>query len=260
MNTLRTFQRLVRLEMKWNFLSLRRYPLELLSMFIVTFMLFVGLFLGAQYFSGAIVLGDRVSDAILSYTTWFLTIGVVTGIASVLQAEIQTGLLEHIHISAYNPLTIYLARSIASIGQQLALTIILILSLSWATGIKVHFELTSLAGLLPIILAAQGIGFILGAITQMVKKIGQTLSLFQFGLLFYLVIPVENWSGTAKAIGAGLPLLSGVGFMRSVSAGNTDWQFYWIATATSLGWFLLSLWLFQAATRTVKKNGQISHY
>jgi ABC-2 type transport system permease protein len=256
------FLRLLIAEFRRNLTLTLRYPTELISMIVVTTLLFYGLFLGASYLAGPIALGDRVGDALLSYVIWFLVIGIIYGLAVGIEGEARTGTLEHLHLSIYSPLTIFLARVTAAMGQILLSSIILMTVLSLLTGIRLTFDAGSLLAVVPIVLGAYSIGFFLASIAQVAKRVNQLMSLVQFGLLFFIVIPVENWEGAARIAGASLPVLGGVALLRKgvSQPGMIDWKMFAITTAASIIFLALALGAFKNATRLVKQRGQINHH
>lgn len=250
-------------ELKRTWIQSIRYPAEVIGGIIVITSVFYGLFLSAQYMAGpSMGFGSRLDAVVVGYVLWSLVLYVVNDIAIGLQMESQTGTLEQVFMSPFGAPKVFLARALASLAMRLSLIVGILLILMGLTGSRLQFPPALLLPLGTLLLAAYGLAFMMGACALIFKRVQQVLGIFQFALLFLIAAPTEEWSGAARWLSFGLPMLPSTGMLRSLMArGETlEWAWLGVAIANGLIYFALGLALFRWAEREAKRRGTIGGY
>lgn len=254
---------LVRAELKRTWLQFIRYPAEAIGIVAVITIFFYGLFLGIQYVAGpASQFGDRLDAIVIGYVLWTLVLFIVNDIALSLQLETQTGTLEQVLLSPFSPPRIFLARAIASLTLRLSLILSILIIIMGLTGSRVDFPPVLVLPLLSVVTGAYGLAFILGSLAMLFKRVQQVLVIVQFGLLFLMAAPVEEWSGGAQLVGFLLPMTGGAGLLRNVMArGNALDLGQWLLSLGISSIYLgLGMMIFRWAVNQAKRRGILSSY
>jgi ABC-2 type transport system permease protein len=250
-------------ELRRTWIQFIRYPAEVIGGIIIITSVFYGLFLSAQYMAGpALGFGDRLDAVVVGYVLWSLVLYVVNDIAIGLQVETQTGTLEQVFLSPFGAPQVFFARAVASLALRLTLIAGILLILMGITGSRLQFPPTLLLPLVTLLLAAYGLAFVMGACALIFKRVQQVLGVFQFALLFLIAAPTEEWSGTARWLAYGLPMLPSTGLLRDLMArgAGLDWAVWGVAIANGLIYFGLGISLFRWAEREAKRRGILGGY
>ncbi|NJL97545.1 MAG: ABC transporter permease [Synechococcaceae cyanobacterium SM2_3_2] len=249
------------LERKW--IEFIRYPVEALGAIFVTTSFFYALFLGAQYMAGPTSqFGERQDAVVIGYVLWTLVIFIVNDVGINLQVEAQTGTLEQVLLSPYSAPRIFVARALASLTLRLTLISTILGVILLLTGSRLSFPPTLVLPLLSVILGAYGISFLAGSLALLFKRIQQLLGIMQFGLLFLLAVPAEEWQGGMAVVGQLLPMVGGAGLLRDLMArGQGLAVLPWLGSlAVGAGYFALGLLAFKWAVDQAKSKGNLSSY
>ncbi|HEY9761123.1 MAG TPA: ABC transporter permease [Trichocoleus sp.] len=250
-------------ELKRTWTQFIRYPAEVIGGIIIITSVFYGLFLSAKYMAGpSMGFGDRLDAVVVGYVLWSLVLYIVNDIAIGLQSEAQTGTLEQVFMSPFGAPQVFFARAVASLALRLTLILGILLILMGITGSRLSFPPTLLFPLVTLLLAAYGLAFVMGACALIFKRVQQVLGVFQFALLFLIAAPTEEWTGTARWLAYGLPMLPSTGLLRNLMARGValDWGMLGIAIANGLIYFGLGVALFSWAEREAKRRGMIGGY
>ncbi len=248
-------------ELKRVWLQFIRYPFEAIGAVFITTSFFYALFLGAQYMAGpASQFGSRLDSVVIGYVLWTLVTFILTDIALNLQFETQTGTLEQVFMARYRTPVIFLARALASLTLRITLTLGILLVIMGLTGTWLKFPPELVLPLATVLLCAYGIAFIVGGLAMLFKRIQQLLVIFQFGLLFLLATPTEEWPAGVQLLGQFLPMTAGAGLLRDLMGREIalDYSRLGLALLVGMGYFALGLSLFSWAVDETKRRGQIA--
>ncbi len=250
-------------ELRRNWIQFTRYPTEAIGAVFITTLVFYGLFLSARYIAGpSLQLGDRLDAIIVGYVLWTLVLFSIGSISNTLQLEAQTGTLEQLLLSPYSAVQIFVTRAVASLTSQLSLNFTILLVIMTLTGRYLALAPIMLLPLGTVLLAAMGLGFALGSLALLFKRIQQLLNISQFALLFLLTLPMETWTGPGHWLGYLLPMMPGAGLLREMMARHQplDWGHLAIALLNSALYFGAGVLLFRYAERTTRRRGQVGGY
>jgi ABC-2 type transport system permease protein len=183
-------------------------------------------------------------------------------IAGGLQEEAQTGTLEQLFLSPYSAPRIFITRAIANLTLQLILNLSILLLIVVMTGSNLSFPPKLLLPLLTVLLGAYGLALALGSLALLLKRVQQMLGIFQFLLLFMLLVPVETWSGSTRFLGWLLPMTPGAGLLREVMARGQPLELLLLLAAllNGVAYFALGLFLFHLAEQEAKRRGKLGEY
>jgi ABC-2 type transport system permease protein len=250
-------------ELRRSWIQFIRYPFEAIGGIFITTTIFYGLFLSAKYVAGpSLQLGDRFDAIVIGYVLWTLVLFIAADLASVLQYESQTGTLEQIFLSPFGAVFVLLMRAIADLVIQLALITTILFILIALTGSKIVFPPLLVLPLLTIIMGAYGLSFFMGALALLLKRVQQVLAIFQFGLLFVLATPTEEWTGAWQGVRWLIPMTGGAGLLRDLMARekSLNWLEFGLAFANGLIFLAIGLTVFMVCERRVKKQGKLGGY
>jgi len=250
-------------ELRRSWILFRRYPLQAISGMAMTLFLFLGLIFGARYMAGPMAyFGDRLESLIVGYILWNILIFAMGEIAMGLQGESQIGTLEQLFLSPRSMVTLFLVRAIANqlliLGVSMAALMIILL----VTGVRLHFPPLLVLPLLSALAGVYGLGFALGSLVLVFKRIGPLLSFAQFGLALLIMPPFEaGRSHALKGLDL-LPLVPSAGLLRDLMARSLpfDLSSFTIALANGVVYLALGVLIFHWAEKKAKQQGLLGSY
>lgn len=248
------------IEAKRSWILLRRYPADLLSTFAALTLTFYALVMGAQYVAGpSHQFGERLDGVILGYWLWTLAVFALSNTASSIQTEALTGTLEQVYLTPPGGLRLFVIRAAAALALNLVSSVVLLALMLWLTDRTLSFPPTLLLPLIAALLGAYGLGFAMAGLALLYKRVQRALSLFQFFLLFLVIVPVEEGSETLAAM---LPITSAAAMLRDMMARGEalDWRDLAI-TFASCGFYLtIGMLLFLRSDREARRRGLLAQY
>jgi ABC-2 type transport system permease protein len=252
---------LFRVEFKRSWLTFTRYPVEAVGAILSLSLIFYGLFVGARYMAGpGVEFGERLEAILVGYLTWTLLIFAYSGLSFALTQEAETGTLEQLFLTPYGPLRLFLVRSLAGLLVQLLLMLFVGALLALLTGVRLRLSPALLLPLAAVLMAGYGLGFAVGGLALIFKRVQQLIGLSQFLLLFLVLAPFEE--GRAALLAHLLPAATGAGLLRDLAAREVglDWGRLGLAFLNGAFYLGLGLYLFQKAVRLAKARGLLSGY
>ncbi len=256
-------------EVKLSCLKMIRYPVQTVTSILVLYLVFIGTVYGSRFLVGADVIShsDKTKgaiDAITGYLLWFVSLFAVDSMSQNIAEEAQTGTLEQLYLSRW-PLSVMLfLRFVAALMSSVVLLIPVVSLMMFSTGAFIGMQLLSAV---PVILLACvglcGMGYVLGALTLLFKKIGNTITLVQFGFLFLCLPPLRSLPSPLRWVAVTLPLTQGVDLVRALvtgASGATVAHGLLLLAFTSTGWILAGLAVFQSVETIAKNRALLGHY
>ena len=241
---------------------MKRYPFNMISTLVTVYMIFLGIFLGVKYLGGSsIAMGDTLEGIIVGYSLWTVAIFAFSDLSWDLTNEAQMGTLEQMYLT---PAGFAWAQAGYLIGDlvffsifQVAMIVLMMLT----THRFLHFDLVSILPILLFSLApAYGVGFAVGGLALVYKRIQAFFQIMQFVLLGFLVVPVSRlpWARF-------LPMTEGNALLREVMAhGKSLLQLpaadLLILAVTGVVYLGLGLLAFSWAERVARRKGLLGQY
>ncbi len=255
--------RLFLAEFKRAWIEFKRYPAEAATGVLTFAAVFLGLFLGAKYMAGGTIhFGTRLDAIIVGYLLWTFTLIAFGNLAWMVQTESQTGTLEQVYLSPFGPRKVFLTRAVAGLAFQMLIVAGLLIVVLLITQRRLHVTLTVIPPIATIVMGSYGLGFLLGGVALIFKRVGNILNTSQFAVLFLVMTPVESWTGYTKIAGYLLPLVPSAGMLRDIMARGRafDPADFAIALGNAIAYFALGLLLFSIADRYARSKGVIGGY
>jgi len=244
-------------EMRMLGWELKRYLFNTGAMVVVMYILFLGMFWGVKAIGGAGITTTSLDSMVIGYVLWMSALFALQGTGGVVQSESERGTLEQLYLSPYGADVIFLFKSItATLFNFLVITLMLYLTMA-TTGRVLRVDLLYFYPVLFVtLLSLTGIGFMLGGIGLIHKRIGAVYGLLSFGLIGLMLLPVYPLSGFSF-----IPFVAGAHTLNEHVVNGTEFPVWWHLFV--LGNSLLYLWiglavfrLFERKARRLNKMGQ----
>jgi ABC-2 type transport system permease protein len=242
-------------------IELRRYAFNTLSGYVTIFFVFLLIFYGAKAFLEPSP-GEEVklSVVVVGYIVWMLAIFTFSDSSQSLMEEAQIGTLEQLAMSPFGLPRVMLMRFVAGIVFTIGQILLLLLVMMAATGRWLNVDLVSVVPLMLLTIAGvQGLGFVVGGLTIVYKRIQQAVSILQFVFVAMIAAPVDEVSAFKY-----LPLSWGYQLIRRVMIEGVsifevpgDVAFLVIH---SLVWLMVGLVIFRFFERKARREAKLAHY
>lgn len=243
-------------------IEFRRYLFDTMSGLVTIYGFFLILFFGAKVFGGDHPnFGTTLSQVIVSYALWALTMFTLSALGYDLVQEAQLGTLEQVSMSPFGLAHVLVARVFSTMFTYLGVWIVLFVLMMATTGRWLHIDVPSV---LPIVLLSMGgiigVGFVLAGLAIVFKRVQNALQINQIAIFALLVVPVDQ----APVIKY-LPLAWGADLLRRVMVDGTsifsmpaaDLLFL---VANSAAYFFGGIAVFKLFERKARERGLLGHY
>ncbi len=251
-------------EWRRTVIDLVRYPLETVSMTVVMFAVFAGMFFGAHYLTAAPFGGVNLAGVVIGYTVWTLVMSAAGFMGSSIQNEAQNGTLEQVMLAPWLTVQIFLVRSLMDVVEMLIPILAVLAGLVLLSGAQLHWRPLALLPAMMTVVTAWGIGLMMAALALLFKRMSQMQMMLQFALLFVIMVPVAAMQGVVGAVlGLLAPLTVQVSVLHatlSVAVPGISANLWWEAAADMALWFGAGYWLLRAADTLARRRGIVGHY
>ncbi len=248
--------------LKKEFIIWRRYWFNSLGGLITLYFVFVLIFLGySGLAAGTSGFDDTLESLIAGYLLWVFALLTYQEISYQTRQEAQEGTLEQLYMSPFGYPFLTGLRLIANFFIHIFFVGILLGAIILTTGRSLNLDLVSLLPLLVLTLVGiAGIGFLLGGLALVFKRIQSYLQIIQFALVGLIAAPVGRIEFFRL-----LPASLGASLIREVLV--YDSHLLEIAGRDLLGlginsllYLLLGYLVFKACERYAMKQGLLGHY
>lgn len=253
-------------EMRVQLILRRRYWPEEFATLIGFILIFVAIFFGVQLFTGGTMISGWGEEAAIRYAIWVLCLTAFAGLPQRVQEEAMTGVLEQRFLAPKGGISSLIMSHAVGLLLWAFLTILLFLALLLVTRTPVHFD----AGIVPVILliliGIEGVGFLLGGLALLIKRIGAVTQLLETAFLGLALLPADrlpdSWRAAVQTLpmANGLPLLNDLLLNRAsflAAVGRPD---FWVLLISSFGYLGLGVAALQQMVRWAKRQGLLSQY
>ncbi len=252
---------LFKAELKRTWSMIRAYPLNQVGSVVILAVLFYMLFLGTNYMAGGVKVGSRVDSIFVGYVCWLLMMQTYQSVSSSIREESTQGTLLQLLTSPYSASEILFWRAMANAVTDLVMIAVTAVGILLLTGIHISFSLLAIPFVLMSVLAATGLGFMLGAVTLLIKKADMLLALVQYGILFAVLAPVETWGTLGDVLSVLIPTGPSAAGMRILLVGNHfSVAYLGMALLNVLLYLGGGLFLFRKAERRARKKGLLGAF
>ncbi len=244
-----------------QWIELKRYLPNTISMIITFYAIFLLLFLGIQVVGAPGAAGESTRYLIVSMVLWFLALVAMQGIGWEITTEATRGTLEQLYMSPVPTWRILFARMV---GEVLANLVVLFLVMALAMLTARQWLVFDLATLLPLflltILGMIGVGFLVAGLALVYKQIQAFLQIAQFIFMAMVAMPV-----TLSLWLEALPVLRGATMIRRAMTEGVSLLgftgFEWLLLGlNSVLWLGLGVVVYRAAERRAMNRGLLGQY
>lgn len=239
-----------------------RYWFNTLSGIITLYIVFCMLFVGARSIgAGAFNLGETLEGLFTGYVVWMIILMGYQDLAWGITNEAQTGTLEQLYLSPLGYRWISIFTQSCNMLINLVSMGALVFLMSLMTKQRVHLDAPSLVPLaFATYLQAVGLGFSLGGLALVYKRVSAFFQVIQFAVIGLLVVPWNRYPWARY-----LPFSMARHLMQKVMMdGVRLWQLpardlgiLVLVTAASLG---AGLALFSVGEARAKARGLLGQY
>ncbi|MEW6723508.1 MAG: ABC transporter permease [Bacillota bacterium] len=245
-----------------NLVLMRSYFFNTISMLVTMYIVFLLMFYGAKAVGGAsLSMGDTLEGLIVGYLVWMFAIMAYSDLSWSLTNEAQVGTLEQLYLSPAGFKWLSGMNLASNFLLNAVIAFVLLLGIMLTTGHWLRLDLISLLPLLVVtVLSAYGIGFAMGGLALIFKRIQSFFQILQFVFVAFIVLPWDRFPWAKY-----LPLAMGNVLTRRVMVEGTRlWQLPFsdllVLAGTSLFYLAAGLVAFSTCERAAKDRGLLGHY
>lgn len=241
---------------------LRRYPFNTISAVATMYIIFLMLFFGARSAAGmGFDLGDSISGLVVGYWVFVITTIAFQQLGMYLSEQAKVGTLEQLYLSPYGFGWIACGKMLGVLVYNLVVSVPFLFVLMLTTGKWLHVDMLSVVPLvLANVLQAYGIGFLLGGLTLLHKRMEALFQLVTMFLLAGIALPTAL-SPLVRLLPLNLPwrLLRSV-MAEGVSIGALPGSDLLFVTVHTLLLFGLGWVAYLICERSARRRGALGQY
>lgn len=213
--------------------------------------------------------GRAASEAMFAFACIFCCLGAVQGASLLATEEPGTATLDQLAMSAFPLWVIGLLRDIASFVSFIPSMALIMGAVSLTTGVRFPWPAAvALAPMAMMRLAMLGIGYALGAVALLVKRVGGLVNLVSMAVFALALAPIRQLDIGLGALGIVFPYRWWYGLAADLTFGGSEtagllargvaWPCVALASIMTLVYFFAGLLSFNAAFRTSLRRGSLS--
>ena len=238
--------------------ELKRYIFNTGAMVVVMYVIFLGMFWGVKSIGGAGVSASSLDSMVIGYVLWMSAMFSLQGTGGVVQSESQRGTLEQLYLSPCGAEVIFFFKSVtATLFNFLVITLMLYLTM-FTTGRMLSVDLLFFYPVLFIsVLSLTGIGFMLGGIGLIHKRIGAVNGILSFGLIGLMLLPVYPLNGYSF-----IPFVAGAHTINQHIVHGVSFPVWWylFVAGNSILYLCIGLWVFRQFERKALRRNKMGQY
>ncbi len=244
--------------LKKYYIELKRYAFNTVMMMGGIYILFALVFFGMQSFNATT---ETLESTIVGFALWIFAILGFSELSWSILEEARNGTLEQLYISPVSFGRISGYRVLASFIVNLVLMSAFLMAMMVGTGHYLNLDPGVLILVFLTLLSVYGIGYIMGGLALIFKKVQATLSIFQFLFIVLLMIPAAL---DIKVVYM-LPVSWGSILINRVMVSGTPFlelplNSLLILILNSLAYFFMGYLVFGYLEKIAKQKGLLGHY
>jgi ABC-2 type transport system permease protein len=254
------YQQLARAVLVREFLIFVRYPANAIGGIVIALFFFGLLFYGGRMIAGR-ALTDSLEGIIVGYFLWTLSVGAYSAISNDIASEVQWGTLERHVMTPFGFAPVALLKGVAKLARTFLTSTVILAVMLLVTGTTLKLNVLTVVTVATLsIVSVLGLGFAVGGITILYKRVSNWLNLLQFGFIVLISAPALDL-GWARF----LPLAHGSDLLqRAMIDGVRLWEFspvdLLILVGTAVGYLVVGYAVFQYTTRRARRLGVLGDY
>ncbi len=226
-----------------HFTFVKRYPFNTFSSLAASYIVFLALFHGIRFIGEGAIPGEKLDAIVIGYLMWNIAIFSFSDTAGDIFEEAKMGTLEQLYLSPLGFYRISFYRMIAGYIYLLIFNAIVLFAAMLTTGRWLNIPVLEVILLITIsVPAMHGIGFILGGIALVAKKVHSLSNIFYFAIIFLVSLPTYPVNAFSF-----LPFAPGANTIMSVIVYDANYPVWWylFISINSLFYFACGIYCFQ---------------
>ena len=257
-----TYIRLFNAMLKKQLIILKRYWFNTLGSLLTFYLVFLLMFLGYSGFAGGTPgFEQNLEGLIVGYLLWVFAIYTYQEISNQTLTEAREGTLEQMYMSPFSYTLLAGFKLISSFVVQFVFVGLLLLVIQWTTGRHISIDFISFLPLLVLTMTGiAGLGFMLGGLALIFKRIQSYMQITQFILVAFVAAPVG-----AHSVLALLPASLGSHLIREVLVAEVS--FLALPALSLIGlvvnalfYLIVGIFIFNLCEKKAMKEGLLGHY
>lgn len=247
---------------KREWIIFRRYFFNSVGHLTTMYVIFLMMFSGFKWVGGnSLGFGDKIEGFVVGYIIWTFLYFCYSDVVYSIQSEASTGTLEQLYMSVHGFGWVMGMKILSNTLINLLLTGIMVYLITNTIGIHLNLDLVSILIIAFFtMLGALGIGFALGGLALIYKRINSYLQIVQFFLIALVAVSVDT-SPIIKFI----PIAWGSNMLQYVMSEGwsiTSFSISSIIILVSVGvaHLLLGYGIYKLCEKKAMDAGVIGHY
>lgn len=243
-----------------------RYRVNFLIKFVSMYIFFATIFFGGQAFvsgieDGTSAISSTFEGIIVGWFLWTMAQTAYGSLQTSITSESRMGTLEHLYISPYGFGIVMGMKSVVSVLLSILFGSVLLISMMATTGIWLTIDAITVAIIYTFtIISALGLGFAIGGLALIYKKIDSVNNIINFSLIGLIGAPVVD-AGVLHL----LPLVTGSDMLQeAMREGVSIFEFtitdIFLLVGTGIGYLLLGYTIFRYSSTVARRRGVMGHY
>ena len=218
------------------------------------------IFFGGQAVAGA-ELSDSLDGIIVGFFLFTLSSIAYQELAWNLTREAQLGTLERLYMSPHGFGSVIVVKTVVNLVLSFFWGAIILLVMMLMTGRWLTIDpLTVIPLVVPTLASVVGIGFLIGGVALIFKRIENVFQIIQFAFIGLIAAP----AGSVEWLKL-LPLAHGSYLTRRAMTGGVQlWEFpvadLALLVGTTTFYLLVGFYCFHRATQRARREGLLGHY
>jgi ABC-2 type transport system permease protein len=243
-----------------KYISLKRYPLNFVGMFISRIALFTVLFLGGKAIAPT-VLGSSLESIIVGYFVFTISTSTFVNLEGMVNSEAKYGTLEQLYLSPFRFTVVMLNAVIASVMISTAMGLLTLGFALLITGTSLTVDLLTVVVIfVPTLLSAIGVSLFFGGVALIYKRVRSL-----FNILDLVFIAIVSLAMTDRLWPRVLPVAQGASMLRDAMAGGlrlTEFPFvdYVLLLGAAGLYLLLGYTTFFISQHKARQGGLLDDY
>jgi len=243
-----------------EYLLFVRYPANAVGGIVMGTLFFVLIFYGGTTVGGP-TFNESLDSIVVGYFLWAMTTVTYRASANDITDEAQWGTLERHFMTPFGFGPVMLAKSVGTVLRSFIDSFVILLVMLLITDTSIVIDIVTIIPITVLGLSSVlGIGFAIGGIAVLYKKVGNWINLLQFGFIGLIAAPSFDvvWLQF-------LPLAqSSTLLQRAMTEGIRLWEFeptaLLVLIATAVGYLAIGYAVFYTAHRRARILGVLGDY
>lgn len=203
-----------------RWILLKRYPVDTFGQLVTVAVVFLVLFVGGRALVGP-ALGDSLDAIVVGYFLWTMAVGAYASLAQTITSEARLGTLEQLYVLPRGFVTVAAAMAVVFLVETFVWGSAMLAFMLVLTGVSLHVHAVTVVIVgATALCSAIGVGFLMGGLALLYKRVTSLLGLLQFAFVAFIAAPVGRYP-----IFHTLPMATGTHLLRlTMENGATLWD------------------------------------